>query len=158
MRRIIIALGVTSIMVLASNLDNLLKEYKNAPESQRYKVMNEIKLEIASMHKVKQKAAIDKLRSNHKTLERNHKRTPKTHKKRSRTYKRTNDKVKNHRTNALNAIGYSKGSSHPNPMDVLNGHSHTGSATGSVSGSSSGGGFGGSSSGGGFGGGTGGFK
>ena len=99
--------------------------------------MNEIKLEIASMYKVKQKAAIGQLKSTHITLEKNHKRTPKTHKKRSRPYKCTNDKVKSHRTSALNAIRYSKGSSHLNPMDAFNGYNYTDSYTRSMSGSSS---------------------
>jgi len=63
MRKITIMLVLAVMMADASRLSDLMARYKRAPESQRYKIMNQIKREIARLNKSRQNAAIRALRA-----------------------------------------------------------------------------------------------
>lgn len=144
MKRILLVLMALSVAVFASELSNLMARYKQAPESQKYKIMNQIKLEIAKLNKSRQRAAIFKL---HHVLE---------------SSISTHSKSKNNRPNPLDILGgeeYTvKGTpeSHtPSPHSTSGSHSGSGSAgedrsgsDHSVGGSSSGGSSGSNSGGG----------
>ena len=63
MRRIIAVMVLAVVMLDASRLSDLMARYKRAPESQRYKIMNQIKREIARLNRKRQHAAIRQLRA-----------------------------------------------------------------------------------------------
>ena len=85
-------------LMSASTLSQLMARYKRAPESQRYKIMNQIKREIARLNRARQHKAIRQLRlltqSGTPTTSRRSKRRPAAR-------------------------------SHPSPMDILNDHDRT---------------------------------
>jgi DNA polymerase III gamma/tau subunit len=106
MRKIVMVMVLAVMMLDASRLSDLMARYKRAPESQRYKIMNQIKREIARLNRKRQHAAIRKLRALNQS-----------------TQKRTNRKKQpRHRTRTAH------GSRHPSPMDILQGHSGTGAS------------------------------
>jgi len=62
--RTIVLMLVWSVMVLdASRLSDLMERYRQAPERQRYRIMNQIKLEIARLNRKRQAEAIRSLRA-----------------------------------------------------------------------------------------------
>jgi len=63
MRRIIAVMVLAVVMLDASRLSDLMARYKRAPESQRYRIMNQIKQEIARLNRKRQHAAIRQLRA-----------------------------------------------------------------------------------------------
>lgn len=99
MRKIVMVMVLAVMMLDASRLSDLMARYKRAPESQRYKIMNQIKREIARLNRKRQHAAIRQLRALNQ-----------------RTQKRTNRKKQpRHRTRTA------RGSHHSSPMDILQG-------------------------------------
>jgi hypothetical protein len=102
MKKILFLLLMVTLMADASRLSQLMARYKRAPESQRYKIMNQIKREIARLNRKRQNKAIRQLRaisthSGRSTRTRTHTRTQTQH--------------------------------HSSPMDVLNGGGSTSAST-----------------------------
>ncbi len=86
MRKIIVIMVLAVVLANASHLSDLMARYKRAPESQRYKIMNQIKREIARLNKKRQNAAIRELRAvnnavQSKKSKRRHTRTKRTHRR-----------------------------------------------------------------------------
>jgi hypothetical protein len=94
-RRIFLVLVVSGSLGWAISLDALMAQYKRAPESQRYAIMNRIKMKIAQMNQKRQRAAIRRLRTvtarvarkdaRRKTVRKHHKRRPSTRRNKRRT-------------------------------------------------------------------------
>lgn len=71
-KNIVLLLFLCSITISSSNLDEMMKLYKKAPQSQRYKLMNKIKMEIAKLQKEKQLSKISNFKRMLKNIEQNH--------------------------------------------------------------------------------------
>jgi len=104
MRKIIIMLVLAVVMADASRLSDLMARYKRAPESQRYKIMNQIKREIARLNKSRQNAAIRALRSVSNS----------SHARKSTRHRAKNTRSSHHAgpMNILDGRGGSSGSAH----------------------------------------------
>lgn len=138
MKRIFLLVVMLGALASASHLSQLMQRYKHAAESQRYRIMNQIKLEIARLNKRHQRSAIRALRS----ISRGSSHTRRHPSKHSSS--RTHDHAHQAHTTVrqgVNHISHTVRSHHPSAQDMLNGHSF-----GFGGGTHSGGHFSGSSS------------
>ena len=151
MKRWIALLLLVTTFASASHLSNLMHRYKRAPESQKYRIMNQIKLEIARLNKKRQHKAIRALRS----ISGSNSRPTRKHAKRHTTQSHTRGSTKNHTHSSAHHTASHTSPHHPSPIEVMNGFfgggsghrgssgskssGHTSSSGGSGSSSSSGG-------------------
>jgi len=159
----------------AVSIDALVAKYQEASEEEAYKIMNQIKQQIALMSQQRQANAIGKVRQtvekkssvqkkrarkqkkrNQKVRSTKHsKKYPKkAHKPKKKVQKKYKKKKKNRALESISQTSFTE--AHPDPMSVMNGISE-GSGMDSDGGISSGGGMGGFGGGGSGMGGMGGF-
>lgn len=126
MKRFVLLAVMLTTLASASHLSQLMQRYKHAPESQRYRIMNQIKLEIARLNKARQRAAIRHLRSLNVRVQ---KRTK--HRKKLRYHHRTF-----HHPSAQDILNgtHRSGGWHATPTGSVSGHVSSDGASGSVSG------------------------
>lgn len=121
MKRIVWVLVLAGALLHASHLNNLMSRYKHAPKSQRYRIMNQIKLEIARLNKSRQRSAIQQLRSVSSSVAR--KDAKRTRKNTRRTRRHTDKRHKKP----------TRSRRRPSPMDVITGGGSSGTITRSPS-------------------------
>ncbi len=105
MKRIFLTLIVLVSLAGASRLSDLMAQYKRAPERQRFRIMNQIKLEIARLNKSRQHAAIRQLRRVNNSIQRRTDRIRKNH------------RIQRHRTQRHHAPTRHR----PSPQEILDG-------------------------------------
>ena len=126
MKRIVLLAVMLTTLASASHLSQLMQRYKHAPESQRYRIMNQIKLEIARLNKARQRTAIRHLRSLNTQVQ---KRTK--HRKKLRYHHRHTPRPS--AQDILNGT-HRSGGWHATSTGSVSGHVSSGGASGSVSG------------------------
>ncbi len=113
MKRILLAMVLTGALLQASHLSTLMARYKRAPENQRYRIMNQIKLEIARLNKKRQRSAIRQLRSVTDSVER------------KKTRQRSSNTHHTRKSNTSHQVAPSRTRDH-SPMDVISGTGSSG--------------------------------
>jgi len=120
MKRLFVTLLLLVSLASASRLTTLLARYKRAPESQRYRIMNQIKLEIARLNRSRQAEAIQQLRAVSRSIDNRRKHATKARKYHHRKHLSPDAILNGDTENSM------EGSHHGNGNGDHNGGSHGG--------------------------------